>query len=546
MTYYKELGKKLRERHQAIDSKVEKIEKYQKYVNTELDYCVMYGDSSEKIDIADNTPITQYLNIFEGNMEIDDNGYIKLSKGKIYKVIAKGFTLANGTAIIIFDSNGKSYSPLGYVTGTNDYTDLSSEVIIEADDSDIFISYKTDYKLTTQLNFCSIMVQEINRQITIDPLEHVNTESGIEDIPIGSLIAHTSTTPPKHYLTCDGAEYNILDYPYLAEHIKTEFGEYNHFGGDGIATFCVPNFKESKLYQWECDDAYCIEQSGEFCSISDRTYTKVNDLRAIKAIVIGTLGVYVYLISTDKDAVKSYSSYKPSEIEEANTSFEYKSLTWYISVNRYGGFNSSVGTAGDIQVLRKETTHSFAYEEMGKFILDNANVNRVYAKYIKYEPTYFMVRQNTNYMMPTMYSENERVVGCWINGKPLYEKTIKITNGFTIPANEWYKLYDASALNIDCYVKGHFGRTSLNSTDSMSSIDSQYNTADKFLYLARLSELTCVDGIRATIQYTKTTDAENSFTTDMIKDYIASNGNSVSYTDEEISTMTSEILGGES
>ena len=35
----KELGKKLREHHLAIDTKVEKIEKYQKYVNTELEHC---------------------------------------------------------------------------------------------------------------------------------------------------------------------------------------------------------------------------------------------------------------------------------------------------------------------------------------------------------------------------------------------------------------------------------------------------------------------------------------------------------------------------
>lgn len=50
-------------------------------------------------------------------------------------------------------------------------------------------------------------------------------------------------TLPGGYLSCDGTEYNISEYPNLAEQIKTEFGSYNYFGGDGETTFAVPDLR---------------------------------------------------------------------------------------------------------------------------------------------------------------------------------------------------------------------------------------------------------------------------------------------------------------
>ncbi len=50
-------------------------------------------------------------------------------------------------------------------------------------------------------------------------------------------------TAPKLYLVCDGAEYNISEYTELAEHINTNFGSYNFFGGDGTTTFAVPDMQ---------------------------------------------------------------------------------------------------------------------------------------------------------------------------------------------------------------------------------------------------------------------------------------------------------------
>lgn len=67
--------------------------------------------------------------------------------------------------------------------------------------------------------------------------------SGPDGNPIGTIISFMGTTAPKDYLVCDGAEYNVSDYPKLAALFAEQFGEANHFGGDGAATFAVPDLR---------------------------------------------------------------------------------------------------------------------------------------------------------------------------------------------------------------------------------------------------------------------------------------------------------------
>lgn len=61
--------------------------------------------------------------------------------------------------------------------------------------------------------------------------------------PIGTIISFMGTIAPQDYLICDGALYNIADFPELAQHILTQFGRYNYFGGNGTTTFAVPNLQ---------------------------------------------------------------------------------------------------------------------------------------------------------------------------------------------------------------------------------------------------------------------------------------------------------------
>ena len=79
--------------------------------------------------------------------------------------------------------------------------------------------------------------------LAIDPLQYIDNTNGTQDTPVGTIINLMGNNAPKHYLKCDGAEYNIADYPYLAEYFKAEFGSINKFGRDGSTTFRVPDLK---------------------------------------------------------------------------------------------------------------------------------------------------------------------------------------------------------------------------------------------------------------------------------------------------------------
>lgn len=76
-----------------------------------------------------------------------------------------------------------------------------------------------------------------------DLLQYVDKVDGIQDTPIGHILSYMGNSTPKHYLICDGNIYNINDYPYLAQHFADNFGKANYFGGDGIATFAVPDLR---------------------------------------------------------------------------------------------------------------------------------------------------------------------------------------------------------------------------------------------------------------------------------------------------------------
>lgn len=61
--------------------------------------------------------------------------------------------------------------------------------------------------------------------------------------PVGEIISYMGTISPPNYLICDGAEYQISDFPYLTHHFIENFGTVNYFGGDGKLTFAVPDLR---------------------------------------------------------------------------------------------------------------------------------------------------------------------------------------------------------------------------------------------------------------------------------------------------------------
>ena len=551
---------------QTVATAVNSIAKYQNYVNTELEYMHVSMADNTEITVETDTTIPFGEIIKSNGIGYDSATYtFNLKAGKTYKIITS-IRVLNNSGYLYYKTYNVTTSQYigtdGCIETPSDYdTNIaykSAEAIIECDiDTDIQIRINNidTSKNITITPISSVLIEEINHQIVIDPVEYVNSSKGLEDFPVGNIISRMGIIIPKHYLMCDGREYNITDYPYLAQYIIDNYGSANYFGGDGENTFAVPylemeyNYFSPLMTSNSTPAPYIISAS----NIYDNSYNSYKAFdsnmstewcsKSVPAWIKIDLGKPVLL-----NALKITSGETTSccalnfTIEGSNDDTDYIVLKQYST--------SAWATA---------TTREIAFDagKIGKYRYIKITVNKVngssYAEFtdisfgepqkfscIKYEPTYFMTIQNTNYMMPTMYSEEEKVIGCWTNGKPLYQKIIKTTSSFNLSANIWNKWYNATELNIDVFVRGHFARYLLpDATESMNDIDLQYGIEDKHIYLFRIYKLSCPNGGFAVIEYTKTTDAENSFTTNIIPSY---GNNSNTYTDEEVNTAITETI----
>lgn len=111
------------------------------------------------------------------------------------------------------------------------------------------------------------------------PLGGARGPAGPDGNPVGSVITFMGTTAPADYLVCDGATYPITVYPSLAQFFADQFGEANHFGGDGTTTFAVPDMRNLFLrgYHGSSEEALSGE-IGEKQDATEHTSMRTNDL----------------------------------------------------------------------------------------------------------------------------------------------------------------------------------------------------------------------------------------------------------------------------
>lgn len=193
-----------------------------------------------------------------------------------------------------------------------------------------------------------------------------------ESSPVGEVIAFMGTSCPKHYLICDGTEYQLGHYPLLEAFFKDQFGSVNHFGGDGTTTFAVPDLR------------------GEFLRGSGTAERNTGSGTDVGEHQNGTVFPMVKAVSGSNTLV----------VVAADTEYETKETAdTYIE-----------------GVIRRVTSFTGGTDLGGvKFTFRPTNTSVLYC--IKYEPTYFTT-------IDQIYNYKERCIGKWIDGKPLYEKTV--------------------------------------------------------------------------------------------------------------------------
>lgn len=482
------------------------IKKYQKYENIELDSC-----DCRLLELY--TPAAYTIIPFEkvsGNMAVSGGKIIVKPGQKVQINIDLSFQGSSNAVNINFEvqdfTNSVVIAKLYVYNNAKNYeynkscccqyennTDLDCEIGLKA--IDIHSSDTID-SVNSQMT-----VQEIGRVLTVDPVEHLNTTIGLEDTPVGHIISHMGTVAPKHYLICDGTEYNINDYPYLSQHIIDNFGTVNHFGGDGITTFAVPDLRGEFLR----GTGTATRNTGSGAEVGEH-----QDGTQHKTTATSNNKLFGYQASSNDEFPKNRD--KEYIITGYNT---------YVSATKGNTF----------QVTNYYTSRP-------------TNTSVLYC--IKYEPTYYTSVQNTNYLSASLYSLEERVIGSWIDGKPLYEKAFKFTSISSGRTDIEIDIDNPDTI----FITHGYG---INSDSNIMPVTFPYLTFNEVCsaFIKSTKDTICFRlGANVTwstaiviIQYTKTTDAENSFTDDMIKDYIVSSENcDPSYTDDEIDTAIADSI----
>ena len=279
--------------------------------------------------------------------------------------------------------------------------------------------------------------------------------------PIGTVISVMGKQAPLNYLVCDGTVYNISDYPELAAYFAGQFNASNFFGGNGTTTFAVPDLR-GEFLRGTGTNSHTNQGNGADVGVHQDGTEHSNPYQ------YGTThGLYLYNNSGTYNA----RTIKEDSVTRAETHYSSTSCTL------------SPQTGGSAAFTSRPTNTSVLYCIATKNIFMDAGHN---------------------------YSTDEQVVGTWINGKPVYQKTID----FGYLPNNAIKTVAHNISNLDWVVdaKG----IAYNGSGGYRSIPILYNTtyaSYNTAFLVRLADIQLevnndMSAFYAyvTIQYTKTTD----------------------------------------
>ena len=201
--------------------------------------------------------------------------------------------------------------------------------------------------------------------------------------PVGTIISVMGVTAPANYLACNGQTVNIADYPELANYFYQQFGSKNKFGGDGTTTFGIPDLR------------------GEFLR-GTGTNSHANQGNGSAVGTHQDATIIPYLVSwhgtTPQSGIMGASE---SDLDVKNPDKAWKRSSGTLAWAKASSFTS--GTTG-------MTNDSFITRPTNTSVL-------------------YCIATKNIYMNPSLdYSTDEKVVGTWIDGKTVFQRTIEYTS----------------------------------------------------------------------------------------------------------------------
>lgn len=267
--------------------------------------------------------------------------------------------------------------------GTSMTTRAGLQFASDLDTSDDSTNNKT---IVTPHELSNAEIAEIISELPLNPASTYVPNCGFT--PVGTIISVMGNSAPANYLECNGEIYNIIQYPVLAKYFKDQFGSENYFGGNGTTTFAVPDLR------------------GEFLRGSGlNTHTNQGNGSAVGTHQDGTQISDIYSFTSASDATKGAIGGYLSSSAGANYFNFSKNHDADMSGSNYAKYvTSTTATVGT-----SSARNAYAYT----------------ARPTNTSVLYCIAAQNIYVDAKNDYSTTEKVVGTWINGKPLYQITIE-------------------------------------------------------------------------------------------------------------------------
>jgi len=225
--------------------------------------------------------------------------------------------------------------------------------------------------------------------------------------PIGTIIHVMGNHAPKNYLVCNGQVINIVDYPELAQYFEEEFGAIDKFGGDGVTTFAVPDLR------------------GEFLrGTGTNSHTDCGNGASVGTHQNGTIVPNIYT-GTSVGLPITYG--KGVGLLNSDKGIGTPSTTYYYTNNSQGGSGSVAATYAQSAVRPTNTSvlYCIAYKNI--------------------------------YITPeNLYSTDEKVVGEWIDGKPLYQRAFIGKTPTAANTGETFATFGTGAIYANAHLVGGY------------------------------------------------------------------------------------------
>ena len=271
-------------------------------------------------------------------------------------------------------------------SGTSDYEDLENKPQIEGVELEGDVSAE-DLGLQKVLTAGDGIAIE-NDEISIDPMPAEDMDDVIDElptggniavtgyVPLGTIIQYYGETPPDFFLACDGSTYNKADYPELAKHLLSLTNNTPYIVDGDNTKFKVPDLR-GEFIRGTGTNGHPAEGNGENVGVHQSATSM--------------------LMCWDTGSNLQFRALKNATSEIMNV-------------------DKSQTATGTIQTITATTSRA-----------DNGSVTH-YTSRPTNTSVLFCIAYKDIYSNPMNdYSTDEKVVGTWIDGKTLYQKTFEVS-----------------------------------------------------------------------------------------------------------------------